>query len=170
MNVVETQTRTIEITGAARLDPIKVFLNDVGPGAGHITITCYGQSWSGYWGGMGDRSLAKFFVACDEHYIAGKISNTKSSVFDPDGLKAMMKKLVIQQLRSREIKPGEARELYDQINDLETFDQCPWHESDLMQRVIGDDWHLAMPEKVNPDYEYLCRIIRAVQEALRTMP
>ncbi len=44
-----------------------------------------------------------------------------------------------------------------------------WHCSEIMQRVFGDDWHVCLPERPNPDYLYLCRIILAVQSAMKTL-
>ena len=35
-----------------------------------------------------------------------------------------------------------------------------------MNELMGDEWWYRLPQKPNPDYVYLCRIIRTVQEAL----
>lgn len=40
--------------------------------------------------------------------------------------------------------------------------------SETMESLLGEEWWYRLPEKENPDYEYLCRIIRAAQDALRT--
>ena len=66
---VERSTVTkLVITGAPRLDPITVFLEDFGrrdcptesdpsyqTAQGKITVNCWDNSWNAYWGGMGPR-------------------------------------------------------------------------------------------------------------------
>lgn len=171
MNVVETSVRKITVTGAPSLDPIAVILEDWEPGRGQITISCYGKSWTAYWGGMGERAIAQFFVSCDEHYLAGNLSGIPHEVFDPEHLKESLKRELLADRRKMNISGGFARERFNAINELdipETEAQL-WAISRDMERLIGEEWWYSIPKKMNPDYDYLCRIIRAVQEALRTM-
>lgn len=37
------------ITGAERLDPVRVMIENYEPGKGRITITCYGKAWTAAW-------------------------------------------------------------------------------------------------------------------------
>lgn len=37
------------ITGAERLDPVRVMIENYEPGKGRITITCFGKAWTGAW-------------------------------------------------------------------------------------------------------------------------
>lgn len=54
---VERSTVTkLVITGAQNLDPITVFLEDLAPCKGKITVSCWGKCWTAYWGG---RSIAQ---------------------------------------------------------------------------------------------------------------
>ena len=40
------------ITGAERLDPVRVMIENYEPGKGRITITCYGKAWTAAWAVM----------------------------------------------------------------------------------------------------------------------
>ena len=80
---VERSTVTkLVITGAPRLDPITVFLEDFGrrdcptesnpnyqTAQGKITINCWDKSWNAYWGGMGPRTVAEFVTNCGWDYV-----------------------------------------------------------------------------------------------------
>lgn len=169
MKITEKLLRQLEISEVPSLDPIRVTLEDIGPGQGRINIECYGQAWSAYWGGMGKETVAEFFTTCDEHYIAGKLaSGLSSDVFDPDGLKDMLKREVIDERRRGGTK-RQARKDWDAIEDAD-IPECEndlWAMSATMQALMGDEWWYRLPQRPNPDYLYLCRIIKAVQEALR---
>ena len=69
METITTSVKKITITGADRLDPVGVFLENYGPGQGRITIICYGQAWTSFWGGMGDRTVEQFVASCNDGYL-----------------------------------------------------------------------------------------------------
>lgn len=143
MKIENTQVTKLVLSGLDRIDPISVFAEDYGKGRGRITITCYGKAWTSFWGAMGDRTISQFFCSCDEHYLAGNLSNIDSTVYDIDELE----------------KQAEEKGIKFHRDD-------PWHDYEFMDAMYGGDmgeWHSALPEKPNPDYEYLCRIIKAVQ-------
>lgn len=58
-----------KITDAKALDPIHVFWLDVAPGAGYVTIICYGLAWTAYFGAMDGRTIREFFADCDTGYL-----------------------------------------------------------------------------------------------------
>lgn len=163
MKIETTKVTKLTISGIDRLDPVSVILEDIGPHQGEITIKCYGQAWSAYWGSMGDRPIAEFFASCDVHYLAGKLSNIRSSVVDIDGITEHAKRHILRMRREKEIGMFEARDLFNQAGHIND----PFEESKLMIMIYGDDWWHALPEKTNIDYEYLCRIINAVKDALK---
>ena len=154
------------ISSEFKLDPVTVFLEDYEPGKGKITIECYGQSWSAYWGGMSGDDVATFFCRCDESYLSGNLSRISSSIPDYSALPALAKKEIIRSRRAGGLDSYDARELF---NDAERLDVERESELDqrLMHSVFGDDWWYCIPEKENPDYQYLCRIIGAVQAGLK---
>jgi hypothetical protein len=57
------------IEGVAKLDPITVLLQDLGPGKGKLYIECYGQSWNAFWPVMGKESTHKFITIVGAAFI-----------------------------------------------------------------------------------------------------
>lgn len=45
--------RIEDINETHRLEPVEVIVENFEPGTGKITISCYGQVWTGFWGSMG---------------------------------------------------------------------------------------------------------------------
>lgn len=150
-----------------KLDPISVILEDFEPGKGKIIIECYGQSWSAYWGGMGGKDIASFFCRCDEHYIAGKLSGISGDIADYDALGSQARKEVVRLRRDGDLNKWEARDLFDECHRLEEAENPDQLDHNLMQEVFGPEWWYAIPEKPNPDYQHLCRIIKAVQAGIK---
>nr|WP_298118265.1 hypothetical protein [uncultured Pseudomonas sp.] len=175
-----------------KLDPVTVFLEDLGPNnsgsdptrisrRGKIIIECYGKSWSSYWGAMGDRKLAHFFCDCSADYLIGCLSpQLNSSRFNGYALVALAKKTIIlrrQGWKNRDLQfscldKEQSRRLFDAADELsgtDTLEQAiNWH-GELLEEIFdtAEPWHCASSAtEPNPDYQYLCRIIAAVQEAL----
>jgi hypothetical protein len=166
MNIVKSTVTKMVISGVPRLDPITVFAEDVAPRQGKLTIECYGQSWSAYWGGMGDCTLPEFLASVNVDYAANCLSRgMNTSIFDPDAVIASAKKNICSERRKHYIGADEAREQFDEI-DGKTIGDDPWQNSALMEKIYGDEWWCQLPEKPNPDWQYLCRIVTAVQAAL----
>ena len=153
-----------------QLDPITVFLEDFEPRKGKITIECYGKSWSSFWGGMGNRSISQFFCSCDEHYLSKNLSSIKSTVEDKEAYQAWVRARIIELRKETfpDITADEAREMWDESEEINEDTHLQTHWS-LLAKLFGDDWWYSIPEKPNHDYEYLCRIITTVQEALRSL-
>lgn len=167
MKIESSKVEKLYITEIENLDPITVILEDLGPKRGKIIIECYGQSWSAYWDGMGNRSITEFFCSCDKHYLAKNLSSINSWIDDTDALTVLARKEICKKRRAREIDCWiEARDLY---NSADCLDDGAWYNYDFMKEVFGEDWvsDLTIPHKANPDYEYLCRIIKTVQSALQ---
>jgi hypothetical protein len=167
MNIEKSTVTKLRITDVKNLDPVTVICEDTGPNAGKIIIECFGDAWSGYWMGMGERNIKEFFSRSPEDYLATKISNLPSSIYDPEAISADAKKRILAERRAREINDGEAREMWADINGGQVEDD-PATQPNLMQEIYGDEWWYQLPMKPNPKYEYLCRIITAVQEALKS--
>lgn len=167
MKFEHKQVELVVITGAKALDPIRVQLENMEPGKGRITIECYGQAWSAYWGGMGKgRTIDQFFCSCDNGYLAGNLSGLNSSVTDFDGLADFARKQVCNERRKNDIDKDEARELFDVFGSLDGCEDLN-RVSGPMSEIFGPEWWYSIPTKPNPDHVYLCRIIDAVREALK---
>ncbi|APV42084.1 hypothetical protein PFAS1_23175 [Pseudomonas frederiksbergensis] len=193
---VERSTVTkLVITGAPRLDPITVFLEDFGrrdcpteqdplywSGQGKITINCWDKSWNAYWGGMGQRTLAQFVINCHAEYVLNCLDRGISSTkFSGDALEQLARLCILQRRRQQtgrrdwelgELSKSEARELWndcESLSSIETPNEC-WHHNKILAELFGDEWHYTLQDKANePNHEftYLHRVVEAVQEALR---
>ena len=193
---VECSTVTkLVITGAPRLDPITVFLEDFGrrdcptesnpnyqTAQGKITINCWDKSWNAYWGGMGPRTVAQFVAKCDWHYVLNCLDRGISSTkFSGNALATFARRRVIERRRGRNVLVWkdvferdlhDARWRFDQIDELsniESPNEC-WHRSKPLTEIYGDEWHYPLQKHAveeNHEFTYLRRIVEAVQEALR---
>ena len=77
---IEKQTASIfTIHEAPALDPITVILQDLGPKQGRLIVECYGEIWTAFWGGMGERTLRQFLVSFSPSYICGKMERPKTT-------------------------------------------------------------------------------------------
>lgn len=177
-----TIVRITDVMTPHRLDPIRVTLDDIERGKGRINIECWGKAWASYWGGMGDKTIAEFFVSCHNDYLIGNLApGLPEERFSNDALQALCKKTI----RGRRKRTGtiahefgtlskeDAADLMRRVEDL----SCD-HESDvyakhaLMDAIFGTDgvFMAAQAKELNPEYEYLGRICDAVREALKTLP
>lgn len=168
MNVSATQTIKLRITDAPALDPIDVFLEDCGPRNGELTIKCYGEAWTAYWGGMGSQNVAQFVLSCSTDYLAGKLSSIEAMVDDYDELYRLVRKKVAELRRGGAVTRAEARRTFDRAksapDDFHALDRV------MLSCMLGDEWFRCIPAKPNSQYQYLCRIIEAVKEALQGSP
>lgn len=173
MKVERHKIESIRIGGIKNLDPITVYLHDIAPRQGKITIECYGQSWSAYWGGMGDCNIAAFFCGCDNGYLIGNLAGgIQSHVMDYDNLDQHLCRKVLERRRSEELTADHARELWDDLIDTDMDGKTLLHSAfgnEVCTALFGEDWYLACPLPVveNPDYIYLSRIVDAVKAALK---
>lgn len=174
MKLEQSTVVRLRLTELERLDPVTVFLEDFEPRKGKITIECYGKSWSSYWGGMGDSTIAEFFVGCNDSYLAKNLSSIDSSLSDYDAFWLKVKSEICSKRRYGTFEEDEARELFDAIENAqcELCDDATglgWcqQNADKLHEILGDDWWFDIPTKPNPDYQYLCRIIQAVREGLK---
>lgn len=177
LKVTTSAVTKLFIEGAENLDPITVFLEDFEPKRGKITVSCWGKSWTAYWGGMWDgMKVGEFFTQLNAQYIIGYFApQLRGSKFSGEALAAKARREVLRLRRARDLDEGEARELYDDAEDLENAESVDYlwgGYSELMARLFGDEWWHAADDATepNPDYDYLCRIIKAVQQALSSQP
>jgi hypothetical protein len=192
---VERSTVTkLVITGAKRLDPITVFLEDFGrrdcpiesnpnyqTAQGKITINCWDNSWNAYWGGMGPRTVAEFVADCDWHYVLNCLDRGISDTqFTGDALEALARKCILERRRGRNksdweegsLDAEDARRLFnrvDELRNIESSNEC-WHQSELLTELFGEEWHYPVGDRAkeeNHKFTYLRRVVQAVQIALR---
>ncbi|BBV66734.1 hypothetical protein STW0522KLE44_31220 [Klebsiella sp. STW0522-44] len=72
------------VTGAERLDPVRVMIENYEPGKGRITITCFGKAWTGAWFAMGGDTVQKFMKRVSNEYLIGYFDPQLQSAVDDD--------------------------------------------------------------------------------------
>ncbi|MFM5713787.1 hypothetical protein ACET77_06200 [Aeromonas allosaccharophila] len=166
---LETSTTTkIVLTELEKLDPVTIYLDNPAPSRGKITIECFGKSWSSFWPAMGGRRVEEFFVSCNDDYLAGNLSSISSHtpITDMEELGEFLRGRIVEQRRAGELDKDDARKYWDEADNVTlTSDYCS--NNDLMYDVLGDEWWHCLPEKENPDYNYLVLVIQTVREGLR---
>jgi len=167
MKVTTETVQKITIADLDRLDPVALYLEDQGPGKGKVIITCYGSSWTAFWGSMGDRPVAEFIKSCSNSYLIGKLDpQLKDEVDDIAGLTTAAKKEIIKNRKSKDLRDSDAREWFDTVCICAGEDLL--NDRELMSRIFGDEYWHSIPKKPNPDYDYLSRILDAVKAAIST--
>lgn len=146
MKIESVKVTKLTFSDIPGLDPISVIAEDLGKGKGKITISNYDTSWTSYWGAMGDRIINEFFCDCNVDFLADTLSHIDSDVYDLDAITVMAKE-----------------------RDVEFYRVDPWNDYEFLEKMFGvEDIYLVdlLPTKPNPKYQYLCRIIKAVQQGL----
>lgn len=171
MKVEMSNIEKLVILDLKNIDNITVFLEDLAPRQGRITISCYNESWTAYWGGIGERTIAEFFLMCDEGYLAKNLAqNLYATVIDVENMAEHARRQIIWERRHGGMDTREARNLFSQTDDLENAEnETTLYDvhSDLLSDVFGDEWYRNLPTVPNGKYTYLCRIINSVKEAIR---
>ncbi len=173
MNIQHTTVTKLRITEVEGLDPIDVYLEDLEPSQGKITINCWGNSWTAFWPGMGSRLVHEFFRDCSNGYLIGCLAPHMEKYepdFDAFGLE--MRQKICEMRRDESLSKELARELYD-VDDWSEYvtsnpyepirNPCFLYKEEFEQLDFeGFD----VPERLTADYRYLSKIIEAVKEAL----
>lgn len=165
---------SFSITGAERLDPVRVMIENYEPGKGRITVTCYGQAWTGAWFAMGGDSVQEFIKRVSNEYLIGYFDPQLQSIVDDDNDAnlAFVKGEIIKLRREQEIDGNEARSMWDEAIDADDVKAscCNYLVGDKLLNLLGDDpWYAGWPTVPNPKYQYLDRILNAVRVGLVEM-
>lgn len=173
MKVTRSQVQKIRIEGieqSHRLDPVEVIIENYGAGQGKILITCWGESWTGFWGSMGG-TIEQFFQHVSNDYLIDKMSDYRDTVPDIDADQDFLFGLVLKERRRRSFDKQEAREAWDYVRYA-----CPDRNSicngsipELLKVIEGmeEPWYLDWPKKENHKYTYLSRILDVVREVIK---
>lgn len=156
--------------GLGTLDPVSVIVEDFGPGAGKITITCFGEAWSNYWGSMGEQhTLMSFFLKCDSDYLVRKLKGGiehEIRYLDAERMEKDLKAEIVRLRRQDDLTHEQAREYWNDACGV-GVDESDY--SGIYADVFGDEWWYRLPRKPNPDYEYLTRIVQAVKAGFKQL-
>lgn len=168
MKLTSSTIQQLLITDVPDLDPIRVMIENIDPGRGRITITCFDESWTNYWGAMGNgATIEAFCMRASADYIARKLSSgLKREVHDADAAEAACRAEVLKNRRARDIDKQTASDLWERIGYAEWPDDIQYN-GDLFYDVFGDEWWHQLPEKPNHKLRHLLRIVEVVKAGLR---
>lgn len=162
------------ITGAERLDPVRVMIENYEPGQGRITITCFGKAWTGAWFAMGGDTVQDFIKRVSNDYLIGYFAPQMQSTVDDDNDANLefVKGEIIKLRRSCEIEAFNAREMWDEAEGAEDVKSncCDFRIGSALLKLLGDDpFYAKWPSVPNHEYQYLDRIVNAVRDGLKEM-
>lgn len=160
------------ITGAERLDPVRVMIENYEPGKGRITITCYGKAWTAAWFAMGGDDVQTFIKRVSNEYLIGYFDSQLRSTVDDDNDANLLfvKSEIIKLRREREIDAVLAREMWDEAENADDVKEscCCFGVGNKLLNLFGDDpWYADWPTVPNPKYQYLERVLNAVRDGLK---
>lgn len=162
------------VTGAERLDPVRVMIENYEPGKGRITITCFGKAWTGAWFAMGGDTVQKFMKRVSNEYLIGYFDPQLQSTVDDDNDANLtfVKGEIIKLRREQEISYEEARLMWDEAEGADDVKAscCNYLVGDKLLNLLGDDpLYAGWPMVPNHEYQYLERILNAVRAGLNEM-
>lgn len=188
-------TATIEQVTVTRLrfEDTEVFLEDLGPNAGKITVSGYNQNYSYYWGSMGG-TLAEFLCSINKEYFASKLMGARNDyIMDAKGTFAAIRKHIreeigLQWYEHKEFQSDMRRIInsfqeqtteypsqdlfierwYRFIEDLDFGLIYDKYDSDRLKKEfnnISEPWHF-IKTKLGPDYLWLLRLHGNIKKAL----
>lgn len=167
--VVE-KIRIEDINASHRLDPVEVIIENYGEGAGKILISCWGESWTGYWGSMGG-TVEEFFQRVSNDYLINKMSDYQSMVPDIERDGDYLKSLVIKERRAGNITRFEAINAWNHIEifspDRHSLCYAQTPEELKFIGELCEPWELNWPKTESPKYAYLERILDLVREVIK---
>lgn len=172
--VTKMDVLAFTVTGAERLDPVRVMIENYEPGKGRITITCYGKAWVGAWLAMGGDSVQEFIKRVSNEYLIGYFDPQLQSTVDDDNDAnlSFVKSEIIRLRREQDIDGNEARGMWDEAECADDVKAscCNYLVGDKLLNLLGDDsWYAKWPSVPNHHYLYLDRIVDAVREGLNEL-
>ena len=177
MKIERGTVTIIRITEVYGLDPIRVTLDDIAPGKGRINIECWGEAWASYWGGMGAKTIARFFAGCDNEYLIGNLApQLEREVASGEQFAKRCQQRICKMRREHDLTAERAREFFDEAEEMNWCASIDAIHNTARQAflhtIYGDEWWYGVDDDCkaeNPKRVYLSRIINTVREALLRM-
>ena len=168
MKIETSKVTRLRLTELTSLDPVEVIADNIAEHKGKVTITCYGQSWTAYWGSTGCDSVEEFFCSAGNDYLIGCLSPMLTSrIQDKDADSDFIKSKILKARRAGELTKDEAHSLWWDADCADRDSITFGYPSDLKEFMGEDPWHLDWPTAPNHDYIYLSRICDAVKSAFQ---
>lgn len=69
------KVQKVFVTEIPSLDPVTVYFDDIREHVGQITVICFGEAWTAYFGAMPkeDLTVESFFRTADSHYMTNAL-------------------------------------------------------------------------------------------------
>lgn len=168
MKIETSKVTRLRLTELTSLDPVEVIADNIAEHKGKVTITCYGQSWTAYWGSTGCDSVEEFFCSAGNDYLIGSLSPMLTSrIEDKDADSDFIKSKILKARRAGELTKEEAYSLWWHADHADRDSIAFGFPSELKEFMGEDPWHLDWPTTENHDYTYLSRICDAVKSAFQ---
>ena len=168
MKIETSKVTRLRLTELTNLDPVEVNADNIAENKGKVTITCFGKSWTAYWGSTGCDNVEEFFCSAGNDYLIGCLSPMLySTIPDKDADADFIKSKIIKARRAGEITKSDAWSLWCD-SDLADRDAIIFGFPNELSKFMGEEpYHLDWPTKTNHDYTYLSRICDAVKAAFQ---
>lgn len=168
MNITKSNVTKLVLSDLPNLDPIALYLEDYGKGAGKVIITCYSDSRTNFWSHMGEgNTLSSFMQSASVQYLADKFGGgMKKDEYDLELTIAFAKQEIIRRRKEGDIDPEMARDVWDDLRHETSLDNDMHFNSDLWYKIFGDEFWHGFQTRPTDDYLYLCRILEQVKLGL----
>lgn len=174
MKIEQSQITKLVLSELEKLDPISVFIEDIAPQQGKITIECYGKAWSTYFSGCGGNGLANFIIAQHTEYLVDRFDGHLQK-YEPDFDQFLdeMRAKLIEMRKDQWISKDLARELYDITDWSHYVTDNPYEPIKNPCFINSGEFDelgfegFDVPERISSEYAYLCRIVDAVRDGLK---
>jgi hypothetical protein len=108
VSVRTIEVKAFEIAASPGVDPIRLIVQDLGPGQGSVIIECYGKAWSRYWGGMGNHDVLSFLRMVESDYLMFAVRHDKQTKAE-DAYLLRIVKAVKAAIETYPTKPNETK-------------------------------------------------------------
>ncbi|WP_444891233.1 hypothetical protein [Microbulbifer sp. DLAB2-AA] len=172
MKTKNIEVSAFRIINPAGLDSITVLIENTATGSGQITLTCFGEAWNHFWPRMGEQhTIESFFLSASTDYLARKLypDHLPRQVTHFSKLYDEAKKTILEDRRQENIDKESARKLWTDAEDLMhiTEEYELQDNFDTLSEIFGQEWYEFLPTTNHHEFNYLCKIIKVVKEALK---
>jgi hypothetical protein len=146
-------------------DAIELFMQDLGPKKGSISVRYAGNNWSTSWNAMANPTVMAFIAGCPVDYLIDCLCPMSEVIEDLVKMKLMSIREVLRLRRQNDLSPHVARDLYDRALRMSSAHSSP----DLMCSIWGGEWWHQIPTMENPVYRSTECVMTAIRAALRQL-
>jgi len=169
MTITKSLVEKIQITNAAQnIYSISAFFEDFGKNQGKVTIECDGDAWSYFWSAIARSSIKEFFLEAGTDYLVGKFHRgIRSTITDDsqESLQQAAKQFILAARKNGEISKKEALFKWMDVSNID--DRGVDVNADELYKIFGDEWYYQLPQKPNPEYNHLFKIIESIKAAIQ---